>query len=152
MHAAARMLRAMAVSGTVPARSEPRVNPIGSAKRLRRATVVLAVVAFTWFLLQFGTKWVPAGMDTVPGIPPGSWCIVDRWSIGLRVGSDVFVAVPGGEVLSRVAALDGDTVTVRHPNEHAGAPDSRTFGALPRHAVRATVLVVFPPDEAARGR
>jgi hypothetical protein len=142
----------MAVSGTVPARTRPAVDPMRTAKVLRRATVVLAVVAFAWFLLKFGTAWVPANMDTVPGVPPGAWCIVDRWASGLRVGSDVFVETPAGTVLSRVAALDDDTVTVLHPNAGSRWPDSRTFGALPRRAVASTVLVVFPMDGAPRGR
>ena len=76
----------MAVSGTVPARERREVDALVAARWLRRGTVVLAVVAFTWFLLKFGTAWVPANMDTVPGVPPGAWCIVDRWAGGLRVG------------------------------------------------------------------
>ncbi len=135
----------MAVSGTVPARTRPAVDPQRAAKRLRGVTAVFAAVAFAWFLLKFGTAWVPADMDTVPDVPPGAWCIVDRWSSGLRVGSDVFVETPAGRLLSRVAALDADTVTVLHPNPDARWPDSRSFGPLPRHEVASTVMVVFPP-------
>jgi hypothetical protein len=144
----------MAVSGTVPARGRPPVDVMHTAKWLRRATAVLAVVAFTWFLLKFGTAWVPAGMNTVPDVPPGSWCIVDRWAGGLRVGSDVFVDTPAGPMLSRVAAIDTEagTVTVLHPNPDASWPDSRSFGPLPRRAVTSTVMVVFPGDGATRGR
>jgi hypothetical protein len=142
----------MAVSGTVPARRRPALDKLVIAKMLRRGTVLLAVVAFTWFLLKFGTTWVPAGMDTVPDVPPGSWCIVDRWASGLRVGSDVFVDTPAGPVLSRVAAVDDDTVTVLHPNAGARWPDSRSFGPLPRRAVTSAVLVVFPPAGAPLGR
>jgi hypothetical protein len=142
----------MAVSGTVPARPRKAVDPLATAKRLKRATALFAVIAFTWFALQFGSAWVPAGMDTVPGVPPGSWCIVDRWAIGLRVGSDVFVDTPAGRVLSRVAAVDGDRVTVLHPNASSAWPDSRQLGPLPRDRVASTVMVVFPPAEERRGR
>ena len=86
----------MAVSGTVPARSHPAADPLVTARRLKAATALLALVAFGWFLLKFGTAWVPEGMDTVPDVPPGSWCIVDRWASGLRVGSNVFVDAPSG--------------------------------------------------------
>lgn len=148
------MLSRMAVSGTVPARTRPPFDPQSLARRLRRGTALLAVVAFAWFLLKFGTAWVPANMDTVPSVPPGSWCIVDRWSSGLRVGSDVFVDTPEGRLLSRVAALDAETVTVLHPNGNSAWPDSKHFGLLPRSAVVSTVMVVFLPGKAepARGR
>jgi hypothetical protein len=139
------MLPAMAVSGTVPARTRPGFDASRIARRLRRWTIGLAIAAFTWFLLQFGTAWVPATMDTVPDVPPGSWCIVDRWSIGLRKGSDVFVETESGPLLSRVAAIDAETVTLLHPNGSSPWPDSKHFGALPRSRVLSTVMVVFPP-------
>lgn len=135
----------MAVSGTVPSGSKPRFDVGAQAKRLRRATTWCAIVAFTWFLLQFGAVWVPEGMTTVRAMPPGSWCIVDRWSIGVRVGSQVFVDGPDGRVLSQVARLDADTVTIEHPNAGSGLRDSRDFGPLPRGAIAATVMVAFPP-------
>lgn len=141
----------MAVSGTVPAAAPRRVDPLRLARLVRRVSLVGGVVLGTWFLLQFGSRWVPAGMDTVPSIPPGSWCIVDRWAVGLAVGSDVFVATPRGELLSRVASLNGDQVVVENPNPGSRWPDRRTFGPLPRRAVRATVLVVFRLDEAPSG-
>lgn len=137
---------AMAVSGTV-ARARPQgLDMLRLAKRLRRWASLLAVAAFTWFLLQFGAAWVPAGMATVPGIPPGAWCIVDRWSIGARVGSDVFVDTPDGRVLSRIAALDDRQLRVEHPDPFTGFRDSRHFGPLPRAALVSTVMVVFQPE------
>lgn len=143
----------MAVSGTVPARSPESFDPLSLARRLRRWTVGLAVLGFTWFLLKFGTAWVPANMDTVPSVPPGSWVIVDRWSSGLRVGSDVFVATPAGRLLTRVAALDDETVTVLHPNGASAWPDSKHFGLLRRDQVESTVMVVFLPGKGAeRGK
>jgi hypothetical protein len=142
----------MAVSGTVPARVQPAFDPQSFARRLRRWTTVVAVLACTWFLLQFGTAWVPEGMDTVPEAPPGSWCIVDRWCVGLRVGSDVFVDTPDGRMLSRVAALDAETVTLLHPNAASRWPDSKHFGPVPRRQVHSTVMVVFPVGQGEVGR
>lgn len=144
----------MAVSGTVPARAQASFDPTSTARRLRRWSAVLAAAAFTWFLLKFGTAWVPTNMDTVPDVPAGSWCIVDRWSSGLRVGSDVFVDTPEGVLLSRVATLDADTLTVLHPNGSSRWPDSKHFGVLPRRAVQSTVMVVFRSagGEPSRGR
>lgn len=135
----------MAVSGATPAITIAGFDPIRATHWLRRATWIAAAVLFAWFFLRFGTRWVPAGMNTIPDLAPGSWCIVDRWASGLRVGSDVFVDGPDGVVLSRVTALDADTVTVQHSNPSAAWPDSRTFGPLPRRAVLATVMVVLPP-------
>lgn len=144
----------MAVSGTVASSRRAGLDVLQLAKRLRRWASLLAVVVFAWFLLQFGTAWVPTGMATVPGIPPGAWCIVDRWSIGARVGSDVFVDTPDGRVLSRIVALDDRELRVEHPNPFTGFRDSRQFGALPRGALASTVMVVFQPEgeRAADGR
>jgi hypothetical protein len=142
----------MAISGTVPGRQPAPRDPARLARGLRRATWLLAVVAGVWFFLRFGTAWVPRGMNTVPEAPPGSWCIVDRWAGGLRVGSDVFVDTPAGLVLSRVTALDAETVTIRHPNVHSGWRDSGDFGPLPRANVRSVVCVTFAPGGDDRGR
>lgn len=136
----------MAVSGTVPSSQPTRLQPTDIARWARRATIVFAVVAGTWFFLQFGTRWVPRGMYTVPEIPPGSWIIMDRWCSGLRVGSDVFIDTPDGEVLSRVSELRDDLVFIRHPSPGTGIGDSTKFGGLPRESVQAVVVVVFPPE------
>ena len=136
----------MAVPGTVKSCKPERLQPTTIAMWVRRATLVFGVVAGSWFFLKFGTRWVPAGMNTVPNIPAGSWVVVDRWASGLRVGSDVFIDTPHGELLSRVSALTDDEVRISHPYLHSGYGDSAQFGALPRSHVRATVVVVFTPD------
>ena len=136
----------MAVSGTVPSSQPKRLAPTDIARWIRRVTLVLGVTAITWFFLQFGTRWVPKGMYTVPDMPPGSWLILDRWCTGLRVGSDVFVETPDGEVLSRVSDLTDDEVFITHPSPGSSIGDSSKFGGLPRKNVRAVVVVVFPPE------
>lgn len=136
----------MAVSGTVPSSQPKRVQPTDIARWVRRVTLVLAVVAGTWFFLQFGTRWVPAGMYTVPEIPPGSWVIMDRWCSGLRVGSDVFIETPDGEVLSRVSELRDGKVFIKHPTPGSSIGDSTKFGGLPRNNVKAVIMVVFQPE------
>jgi hypothetical protein len=141
----------MAVSGTVPTASTPRVDPLRWARSVRRVTFFAGAIAIAWFFLRFGTEWVPRGMDTVPGLPPGAWCVVDRWSRGLRVGSDVFVDTPAGAMLSRIAALDATSVTLQHPNAASAIPDSRAFGAVPRTNVRGTVVVALQPSGADAG-
>lgn len=143
----------MAVSGTVPARRPNGADPMRYARWVRRSTFVAAVVTFGWFFLRFGTEWVPVGMDTVPGLAPNSWCVVDRWSRGLRVGSDVFYEGPLGLMLGRVSALDSATFAVQNVDPRSRVPDSATFGSLPRTALRGTVVVALPPgQESSRGR
>ncbi len=143
----------MAVSGTVQNKQAQRLDPLRWAKWVRQGTLLAGVGMITWFFLRFGTEWVPRGMDTVPALPPGAWCVIDRWSRGLRVGSDVFVETPAGRMLSRVAALDDDTVTLLHPNGASSIPDARTFGTLPRANVKGTVVVALQPGpEQASGR
>lgn len=132
-----------------------RLDPLVLARRLRRLTLLVAAGAAIWFFTCFGAKWVPAGMDTVPEIPPGSYCILDKRQSTVQVGSNVFLEVPGtGLLLSRVAAIDGDTVTVRHPNPRSTLPDSTTLGPLPRRCLCGVVLGVFASGDGgqARGR
>ena len=148
------MLRTMNPSATA-ATARRRIDPAVWARRVRRGTLVVAVVLLVAAFALFGTQWVPAGMDTVPDVPAGSYCILDKRLGAAQVGRDVFVTTPAGNlVLSRVVARDAETITVNHPNAGAAAPDSRSFGALPLRAVRGTVICVFPPDTAspARGR
>lgn len=138
----------MALSGTVPAKRRLGLDPSPATKWIKRLTWAVAGVTVLGFFTCFGTQRVPTGMDTVPAIRPGSLCIVDKRKSAIREGSNVFVDVPGGgTVLSRVTALDADTVTVLHPNPGSRLPDSRSFGPLPRRMIRSTVLAVFAPDD-----
>lgn len=121
------------------------------ARIARRATLALGLVAVCWFLLKFETRWVPLGMNTIAEVPGGSWVILDRWTTGLRVGSDVFVNTPHGELVSRVSALDDDSITITHPNPEATWGDSRAFGPIPRDQVLGTIVVAFAPDSDRRG-
>ena len=127
-----------------------RLQPIRWARWVRRATMLLGIACVVWFFVKFDTRWVPAGMNTVPSIPAGSWLVLDSWSSGLRVGSDVLIDTPHGELLSRVVDLTDDTVSIQHPNELSGWVDSLVFGALPRDAVRGVVVVAFGPSDGGR--
>ncbi|MFN3240412.1 MAG: hypothetical protein ACE37K_02745 [Planctomycetota bacterium] len=137
--------------GSAPEVDARPLLPQRLARIARRATLVLGLVAVAWFLLKFETRWVPPGMNTITEVPGGSWVILDRWTTGLRVGSDVFVRTPHGEQVSRVKALDAETVTIEHPNPDATWGDSRVFGPLPREQILGTIVVVFAPDREQRG-
>ena len=143
--AAPPMLAGMAVSGTVPARTRRGFDPQRVARWVRRATVVALVVFAAFCFAVFGTETVPPGMRTVPGLEPGALCFVDRRASAVAVGRDVFVRIDGALLLSRVAALDGDTVTLHNPDAEAPWPDSRAFGPVPRRQVRGTVLFALAP-------
>jgi hypothetical protein len=141
-HAAAHTA-GMAVSGTVPPARPARIDLLAQANRMRRANTLLTAIVAVWLLAQFATLTVPAGMATVPEAPPGAWLLVDRWCVGARVGCNVFVDTPDGRMLSRITAMDADTVRIEHPAPGSGLRDSRDFGPLPRSALASTVLVVF---------
>jgi type IV secretory pathway protease TraF len=127
--------------------------PLRIARLARRATVLIGAVAVGWFLWKFDTRWVPPGMNTNPDVPAGSWVLLDRYATGLRVGSDVFVETPHGELVSRVTALDPQTVTIRHPDPRATWGDSELFGPLDRSQVLGTIVVTLAPsNEGGRGR
>lgn len=124
-------------------------DPHRFGRALRRLTLPLAVVAGIWFWTCFGAIQVPQGMDTMPHIPPGSVCLVDKRGDRVREGHEVFVDVPGGgTVLSRVVQLTPERlVVVQHDATTSSLPDSRAFGPLPRENVRGIVLCVFVGDE-----
>lgn len=136
----------MAVSGTVPARRTVGIDPMRYVKGIRRFTVLAAVLTFAWFFLRFGTQWVPRGMDTVPELPPESWCIVDRWASGLAVGSVVFYEGPLGLMVGRVSEVDGESFAVQNDNTMSRVPDSSSFGKLPRTALRGIVVGALQPS------
>ena len=130
------------------ARSTRDLLPQRLARTARRLTLVIGLCAVVVILFKFETRWVPAGMNTVDGVPGGSWVVLDRWCSGLQVGSEVFVSTPHGDLVSRIASLSNDEVTIQHPNADATWGDSRHFGALPRERVLGTIVVAFAPAAA----
>ena len=126
-------------------RSMRELLPNRLARTARRVTLLIGVAAVAGFLMKFETRWVPAGMDTVADIPGGSWVVLDRWCSGLRVGSPVFVSTPHGDLVSCIAAVEDEAVTIRHPNPDAAWGDSRHFGAIPMRDVIGTVVVTLAP-------
>lgn len=143
----------MAVSGTVPSRRPRRSDPLKWARQVRRATALAGIGVLAWFFLRFSTAWVPSGMNTVPTLPPEAWCLIDKWAVGLRVGSDVFYEGPIGTMVGRVSALDAETFEVANVTPGCTVPDSATFGAVPRRALIGTVVTaLLPASGAPRGR
>lgn len=143
----------MAVSGTVPSRRPRQSDPLKWARQVRRATALAGIVVLAWFFLRFSTAWVPSGMSAVPSLPPEAWCLIDRWAVGLRVGSDVFYEGPIGTMVGRVSSLDAKTFEVANVDPACTVPDSATFGALPRRALIGTVVTaLLPATGAPRGR
>lgn len=143
----------MAVSGTVPSKRPLRHDVMTWARHARRATALVGIVVIAWFFLRFTTAWVPSGMNAVPSLPPEAWCVIDKWAVGLRVGSDVFYEGPFGTMVGRVSALDATSFEVTNLEPTCQVPDSATFGALPRTALLGTVVTALLPDRgAARGR
>jgi hypothetical protein len=153
-------------SAEAPARPPLRAGAAGRARldprRLQRwvvrAALPVLVVAVAALLLCFSVLRVPAGMDSIPRIQPGSWCLIDKRAGSVRAGCVVFVDVPdGGTLLARVTEIAADgSLWVANDNLQSALPDSGDFGRLPASSVRGVVLVVFggdgPPGEAVHGR
>lgn len=132
-------------------------EPQRFARALRRLTLPFAVVAGIVFWQMYGVIRVPEGMDTIPGIAPGSTCLVARSGGKAMVGHEVFCDIPdGGTVLSRVMEITADDrLVLRHDHADSRLPDSRAFGPVARDSVRGVVLVVFGSDadaEVPRGK
>ena len=134
---------------------ERAMSRVHFAKRLRRWTLVLGMVALAWSWLWYGARWVPAGMDTVPDMPPGTFCVIAKRTGSVHVDSHVFIEIGGGDVvLSQVVGVDraAGTVSIRHPNPESRIPDSRALGSLPLRSVQGTVLGAFKPGADDGGR
>lgn len=92
-----------------------------------------------------------AGTSMAPALAPGDRLVVRRRPRRLAVGALVVVADPrdpGRLVVKRVAALGAGGVTVLGDNP-AASTDSRTFGPLPRAAVRGRVVYRYAPADRA---
>lgn len=88
------------------------------------------------------------GRSMAPALLPGDRLLVAR--VGSpRVGDVVLAADPRDprrELVKRVSGLDAPSVTLRGDNA-AASTDARTFGTLPRSAVRWRVIGRYwPPD------
>lgn len=121
------------------------IDPLRLARLARRLTLPLALVAGIAFFACFGAVRVPPGMDTLPSIPPGSLCIVDKRGGAAQVGDEVFVDLPlGGTLLTRVQAIDAEgRLVVQNDRQESQLPDSDQFGPLPRSAVRGVVITTL---------
>ena len=133
-----------------PKRPRAEIAPVRAARLVRRFTLPFAVAAGLFFWSRYGVIRVPEGMDTMPSIPAGSACLVDKRGSIVVAGHEVFCDVPdGGTVLSRVVSVTADdAIVLEHDAKESRLPDSRAFGPLPRSAVRGVVLVVFVADTA----
>lgn len=131
-------------------RPRAELAPVRAARLVRRLTLPFAVAAGLFFWSRYGVIRVPEGMDTLPSIPAGSACLVDKRGSVAMPGHEVFCDVPdGGTVLSRVVSVTpDDALVLGHDAKESRLPDSRAFGPLPRSSVRGVVLVVFAGDTA----
>ena len=131
-------------------RPRAELAPVRAARLVRRLTLPFAVAAGLFFWSRYGVIRVPEGMDTMPSIPAGSACLVDKRGSVAMPGHEVFCDVPdGGTVLSRVSSVTADgALVLAHDANDSRLPDSRAFGPLPRSSVRGVVLVVFAGDTA----
>jgi nickel-type superoxide dismutase maturation protease len=88
------------------------------------------------------------GRSMAPALLPGDRLLVARLGT-LRVGDVVLASDPRDarrELVKRVSRLDATNVTLRGDNA-AASTDARTFGMLPRSAVRWRVIGRYWPTE-----
>jgi signal peptidase I len=81
-----------------------------------------------------------------PAIQCGDYVVVESTAVHapIAVGDIVLFAHNDKTLLSRVAAIDGDQLTVRNDNQKNGS-DSRAIGPIPRSAVSGIVDAVEYP-------
>ena len=123
------------------------VDPRRLARLVRRLILPVALLCFLLLYLTVGFLRVPRGMDTMPEIPGGSLCVIDKRSGSVQPGIPVLVDLEDGStLLSRVIERDEDRIRVRNDNDASRLPDSDELGWLSLSAVRGSVLAVFAPD------
>lgn len=109
--------------------------------------MALGVLGLLWL---FELTRIPAGMDSMPEIAPGSTVLLDHRVAAAREGMAVMVDLPqGGSLLTRLVRREPDgSLWVENDRRESALPDSRALGALPASCYRGAVLVVFPPEGA----
>jgi signal peptidase I len=85
---------------------------------------------------------VVAGTSMSPALDPGDRLLVLR--LRPRVGDVVAVAREGRTIVKRVAAVDGDVLTLLGDNAEAST-DSRAFGPVPRSSVLGRAVYRYAP-------
>lgn len=122
-----------------------------------RKTACVALVAGAAALVMAHERFVVQGTSMAPALAPGDRLLVRRRprrlairarGVGARgVGALVVVADPRDPrrlVVKRVAAIGEDGVTVLGDNPEAST-DSRTYGPVPRAALRGRVVYRYAP-------
>lgn len=124
-------------------------NPYPSHKTAFGAAV--AAVAAVGGAVGVHERFVVRGMSMAPTLLPGDRLLVRRWPRRLAPGALVVVAaplVPRRLVVKRISSVRGAQVTVLGDNP-AASTDSRSYGPLPRAALRGRVVYRYAPRERA---
>ena len=94
-------------------------------------------------------------MDTVPEMPPGTFCFIAKRSGGVAVDSHVFIKIGGGTSCSpawspwiTVPARSRSGTRTRTPGSRTAAPS----GPLPLADVEGLVIGSFKPNTGDGGR
>ncbi len=118
--------------------------------RLRPLSLFVGLVASVLFI---GRRWTDVvavrGSSMAPTLLPGDLLLVERWSFERRAptSGDVVLAPdprkPGRELIKRVAAVHGTSLTLR--GDALESTDSRTFGPVALAEVRWRVALRYWP-------
>jgi signal peptidase I len=79
----------------------------------------------------------------LPALHPGDRLLVVR--LQPRPGDVVALVRDGRTMVKRVAAVDGDEVSVRGDNDEAST-DSRSFGPVPRSSILGRAVYRYAPS------
>ncbi len=79
------------------------------------------------------------GMSMAPTLKPGQIVVALKWPSRPQVGSVVIIWHDGREKIKRIQAIEREGVFVVGDNPD-GSVDSRQFGHVPPHAIKAKVI------------
>lgn len=110
----------------------------------RARAILEAVLAALSFRL---TRYEVAEESMLPVLAPGDWVLAVKRPRSPKVGDVVAIDHPdrpGFTLVKRVAAVDGDRLTVLGDRPEASV-DSRLFGVIASDSVQARLILVYRP-------
>ncbi|WKZ82459.1 MAG: nickel-type superoxide dismutase maturation protease [Acidimicrobiia bacterium] len=110
----------------------------------RARAILEAVLAALSFRL---TRYEVAEESMLPVLAPGDWVLAVKRPRSPNVGDVVAIDHPdrpGFTLVKRVAAVDGDRLTVLGDRPEASV-DSRLFGVIASDSVQARLILVYRP-------
>lgn len=123
------------------------LQPVRIRRYVLRIGLFVAIIGMVILVRTYGTVRVPVGMDTMPSLPAGTTCIIQKRPSSVRKDSVVFVDLDDGStVLARIATVDEQgalRLVIDNRESRFRALETRLYSL---EDVRGLVLASFAPN------